>query len=58
MSYTAIKAMSTLDPVQREVIGAILRDCVNQLTILGGVIPNYADDPSAVDAVSAAGKHS
>ena len=41
-----------LDPVQRDVVCTILQDCVDQLSILGAIIPNYADKPSALDAVS------
>ncbi len=40
-----------LNPVQRDIINTILQDCVDQLQILGGIMPNYDEKPSAVDAV-------
>ena len=43
--------VTPLDPIQRDVVCTILQDCVDQLEILGGIIPNYADKPSALDAV-------
>lgn len=42
-----------MDPLQRDVVCTVLQDCVDQLNILGGIIPNYADKPSALDAVRA-----
>ena len=45
-------SLAPLDPLQRDVMCTVLQDCVDQLSILGGIIPNYADKPSALDAVS------
>lgn len=47
-----MQALLPLDPIQRDVVCTVLQDCVDQLDILGGIIPNYADKPSALDAVS------
>lgn len=47
-----MQVMLPLDPVQRDVVCTILQDCVDQLIILGGIIPNYVEKPSALDAVS------
>lgn len=41
-----------LSPAEREAVAAVLEDCVDQLSVLGGIMPNYAEKPSAVDAVS------
>ena len=37
---------------EREALCAVLEDCVDQLAVLGGIVPNYAEKPSAVDDVS------
>ena len=47
-----VQLQSPLQPIEREVICAALEDCVDQLAVLGGIMPNYADKPSAVDNVS------
>lgn len=52
-----VPAIQVLDPVQRDIVCTILQDCVDQLAILGGIIPNYAEKPSAVDAVSHSSLH-
>ena len=41
----------TLSPVERELVCAVLEDCVDQLAVLGGIMPNYAEKPSAVEKV-------
>lgn len=41
-----------LSPVRRDVVYSVFQDCVDQLGILGGIIPNYAAKPSALDKVS------
>ncbi len=41
-----------LDPVQRDVVCTIFQDCIDQLGILGGIIPNYSAKPSSLDNVS------
>ena len=46
-----------LSPAEREAVAVVLEDCVDQLAVLGGIIPNYAEKPSAVDAVSIHYKH-
>ena len=51
LSVAASRAPVPLDPVQRDVACTILQDCVDQLKILGGIIPNF-DKPSALEAVS------
>lgn len=45
----ATATVAPLEPIQRDVVCTILQDCVDQLEILGGIIPN--DKPSALDAV-------
>lgn len=40
-----------LSPAEREAVTAVLEDSVDQLAVLGGIMPNYAEKPSAVDAV-------
>ena len=40
-----------LDLVQRDVVCTVFQDCIDQLSILGGIIPNFADKPSALDSV-------
>ena len=37
---------------EREALCAVLEDAVDQLAVLGGIVPNYAEKPSAVDDVS------
>ncbi len=39
-----------LAPADRQAVAAVLTDCVDQLAILGGIMPSYSK-PSAVDAV-------
>ena len=41
-----------LSPVERELVCVVLEDCADQLAVLGGIVPNYAEKPSAVEAVS------
>ena len=41
-----------LDFVHRVMVCTIFQDCVDQLGILGGIIPIYAAKPSALDNVS------
>jgi len=39
--------------VERELVCVVLEDCVDQLAVLGGIMPSsYAEKPSAVDNVS------
>ena len=45
--------MSPLRRFEREALCAVMEDCVDQLAVLGGIVPNYAEKPSAVDVVSA-----
>ena len=46
---------SPLSPVERELVCVVLEDCVDQLAVLGGIMPSsYAEKPSAVDNVSRA----
>ena len=45
--------MSLLRRFEREALCAVMEDCVDQLAVLGGIVPNYAEKPSAVDVVSA-----
>ena len=40
-----------LSPADREAAAAVLQDCVDQLAILGGIMPSH-NKPSAVDSVS------
>ncbi len=39
-----------LSPADREAAVAVLQDCVDQLAILGGIMPSH-NKPSAVDTV-------
>ena len=41
-----------LSPVERELVGTVLEDCVDHLAVLGGIMPNYTEKASAVDNVS------
>ena len=43
---------ASLDFVHRDIVCTIFQDCVDQLGIIGGIIPNYAAKPSALDNVS------
>ena len=37
--------------LERELVCAVLEDCVDQLAVLGGIAPNYVEKPSAVESV-------
>ncbi|KAL5475398.1 hypothetical protein EMCRGX_G025207 [Ephydatia muelleri] len=47
-SSTMLQSLSTLE---RELVCAVLEDCVDQLAVLGGIAPNYVEKPSAVESV-------
>ena len=40
-----------LSPVERELVCAVLEDCVDQLAVLAGIIPSQTDRPTAVESV-------
>ena len=40
-----------LSPVEREMVCAVLEDCVDQLAVLAGIIPSHTDRPTAVETV-------
>ncbi len=44
--------LPTLSPVERELVSAVFEDCTDKLAVLGGLMPNYAERPSAVESVS------
>lgn len=50
MATLTPKIASRLAPADRQVVAAVLTDCIDQLAILGGIMPSYSK-PSAVDAV-------
>ena len=41
-----------LSPVEREIVCAVLEDSINQLAILGGIMPDYASSAAAVEQAS------
>lgn len=43
----------SLSPPERETAAAVLEDCVNQLSVIGGIMPKYTEKPSTLDPVSA-----
>lgn len=43
--------MQSLSTLERELVCAVLEDCVDQLAVLGGIAPNYVEKPSAVESV-------
>ena len=51
-STTKLHTPSQLSPAERETVAAVFQDCVDQLAVLGGIMPSNSK-PSAVDAVSA-----
>lgn len=51
MATLTPKMAARLAPADRQAVAAVLIDCVDQLAILGGIMPSCSK-PSAVDAVS------
>lgn len=51
-SSPRLQPFSPLSLVEREAACAVLEDCVDQLAVLGAIMPNYAEKPSAADRVS------
>ena len=47
-----VQPVSPFRRVEREALCAVFEDCVDQLAVIGGIVPNYAEKPSAVDSVS------
>ena len=44
--------IKSLNHVERAVFGAVLEDCVDQLAVLGGIMPDFNEKPSAAEEVS------
>lgn len=40
-----------LSPLEAEMFGAVLEDAVDQLAILGAIVPDYTNKPSAAEAI-------
>lgn len=40
-----------LSPLESEMFGAVLEDTVDQLAILGAIVPDYATKPSAAEVI-------
>lgn len=40
-----------LNPLERELVCAVLDDTVHQLAVLGGIMPDYASSATAVEQV-------
>lgn len=42
-----------LSPIEREIVCAVLKDALDQLAVLGGIMPDYASSAAAVEHVRA-----
>lgn len=42
---------AALSPVEREIVCAVLDDSVDQLAVLGGIMPDYSSSAAAVEHV-------
>ena len=40
-----------LSPLEAEMFGAVLEDAVDQLAILGAIVPDYTNKPSAAETI-------
>ena len=40
-----------LSPLESEMFGAVLEDAVDQLAILGAIVPDYTSKPSAAETI-------
>ena len=40
-----------LSPLESEMFGAVLEDAVDQLAILGAIVPDYTNKPSAAEVI-------
>ena len=52
ISQKASFHVKSLGHVDRVLFGAVLEDCVDQLAVLGGIMPDFNEKPSAAEEVS------